>query len=348
MMITIVRPRRCNRVIALLSITILILGLVIACGKKETGLSQEIVYRLKWLYNAGTVGELYATKYGIFEKEGLSVTVKAGGPEYNVINELELGNCQFGVASADQVITALAKGADLVVLAQIFQENPLQWIFRKNAIILNTPSDLKGKRVAITYGGNDEAIFKALLASYQLIPDELFVSSARRDYTPFFEGRVDLWPTYRNVEGVAIAGKMKSAGEETDFFDPGVHGIHFVANSVITTAKFYTARQQLCERVVQAAMKGWTEALDTESVAKAVQAVKDFDPQTDPAIIARQIAATRKLVIPEPGFPVGKISVAAWQETEAIMLQQGLIKQPVHIERRLKQHFIPVRDFKGR
>ncbi len=341
MMITSMRPGRPNRVIALISIIVLVLGLVIACGKKGSGLSEEIVYRLKWIYNAGTVGELYASRYGIFEKEGLKVTVKAGGPEYNVINELELGNCQFGVASGDQVIAALAKGADLVVLAQIFQENPLQWIFRKNAITLNTPSDLKGKRVAITYGGNDEAIFKAFLASYRLTQDELFVSSARRDYTPFFEGRVDLWPTYRNVEGVAIANKMKAAGEETDFFDPGAHGIHFVANSVITTAKFYTAQQQLCEHMVQAVMKGWTEALDPANETKATQAVKKLDPQTDPAIIARQIAATRKLVIPEPGFPAGKISLAAWQETEAIMLKQGLIKQPVHIERSLRQQLIP-------
>ncbi len=54
----------------------------------------------------------------------------AGDPERDAIRELELGNATFGVASADQVIRARAKGAPVVVIAQLFQINPLQWIYR--------------------------------------------------------------------------------------------------------------------------------------------------------------------------------------------------------------------------
>ena len=79
--------------------------------------AEELNYRLKWLFNASVVGDIYAVDHGFFQRENLKVNVKAGGPERNAIRELELGQAQFGVASADQVIRAVEKGSPLVVLA---------------------------------------------------------------------------------------------------------------------------------------------------------------------------------------------------------------------------------------
>ncbi|MBW1846650.1 MAG: ABC transporter substrate-binding protein, partial [Deltaproteobacteria bacterium] len=73
--------------------------------------SVKINYRLKWLFNASVVGDLYADVNNYFSTEGLDVKIKEGGPERDAIRELELGYAQFGVASADQVIRALSKGA---------------------------------------------------------------------------------------------------------------------------------------------------------------------------------------------------------------------------------------------
>jgi hypothetical protein len=41
-------------------------------------------------------------------------------------------------------------------------------------------------------------------------------------------------------------------------------------------------------------------------------------------------------MLPSAGFQFGKIDVAAWKQTEEIMLTQKLIDNPVHIENRLK------------
>ncbi len=95
-----------------------------ACSEKEQPL-EEVNYRLKWLFNISVVGDLWADAHGHFERNGLNVTVKPGGPEKDAIKELEIGHAQFGVASADQVIRAVAKGSPIVVLAQLFQINPL-------------------------------------------------------------------------------------------------------------------------------------------------------------------------------------------------------------------------------
>ena len=83
--------------------------------------AEAMKYRLKWLFNASVIGDIYALDRGYFEKVGLKVSVKEGGPERNAIRELEMGQAQFGVASADQVIKAIEKGSPVVVLAQLFR-----------------------------------------------------------------------------------------------------------------------------------------------------------------------------------------------------------------------------------
>ena len=162
---------------------------------------EEVAYRLKWLFNVSVVGDLWADVNGNFAKNGLKVAVKAGGPERDAIKELELGRAQFGVASADQVIRAVSKGAPIVVLAQLFQTNPLHWIYRPDKSPFKNPADFKGRVVGITFGGNDEAIMRALLAKYNIADSELNLYSVRYDYTPFYQGKVDFWPTLYQCPG---------------------------------------------------------------------------------------------------------------------------------------------------
>ena len=151
--------------------------------------ADKLSYRLKWLFNTSVVGDLYADVRGHFQEARLSVDVKSGGPERDAIKELELGQAEFGVASADQVIRALAKGAPVVVIAQLFQVNPLQWIYRQNAPPISQLADLKGRVIGVTYGGNDETIMRTLLAKAGLAEPDVKLFNVRYDYTPFYRGR---------------------------------------------------------------------------------------------------------------------------------------------------------------
>jgi NitT/TauT family transport system substrate-binding protein len=324
-----------NWIISVLVLAMLVFVFLTACSEKGQPL-EEVNYRLKWLYNISVVGDLWADAQGNFERNGLKVNVKPGGPEKDAIKELEIGHAQFGVASADQVIRAVAKGSPIVVLAQLFQVNPLHWIYRPDRTVLKTPQDLKGKTIGVTYGGNDETIMRALLAKYNISENEVKLFSVRYDYTPFFKGEVDLWPLYRNAEAPIIGDKLRKAGEKFDLMSPSRLGIQFVANSVVTTTKMLQERPETVKRFMQALIQGWTEALDPENKEQAIKIILKYDPETPEAIVRQQLPATRILMLPSAGFQFGKIDVAAWKETEKIMLDQKLIDNPVNIAGRLK------------
>ena len=301
--------------------------------------AEKINYRLKWLFNSSVVGDLYADVRGEFAAAGLEVTVKAGGPERDAIKELELGQAQFGVASADQVIRAMAKGSPVVVIAQLFQENPLQWIYRRSDPPIETLADLRGRTIGITFGGNDETIMRTLLAMGGLTDRDVTLFSVRYDYTPFYQREVDIWPVYRNTQGIVIGRKMEANGEPVEFFIPSAHGVKFVANSVVTSRQMAQERPDTVRRFIKALLKGWETSLDPAKSDIVLQMLQEFDKDTPRDQLEAQLAITRDLVKPQASVPVGLIDTGAWLQTEQIMYDQKQIVKRVDIKSALMPGF---------
>ncbi|MGQ9500051.1 MAG: ABC transporter substrate-binding protein [Dissulfurimicrobium sp.] len=321
--------------IAIIFFLMFTLGLQGCSTNRETDKNkgQHVICRLKWLLNVSVAGEIWAKQSGIFKENGLEVELKEGGLERDAIKDLELGRADFGVASADQVLRACEKGAHIVVLAQIFQKNPLKWIYDSSKVYIKTPRDMKGLKVGITYGGNDEAIFKALMSRYGINKGEINIYMVHQDYNPFWRGEVALWPVYSNVEGIILAEKMVKNGAKPMFFDPAAFGIRFVANSLITSEKLYRERPELVKKITGAVLKGWQEALSQGHEEEVAMVIHNVDKDTSLETIKKQLTATRDLVLPQNGKKeIGWIDRAAWRETEDIMLAQGLIQHTVDLK----------------
>ena len=301
--------------------------------------AEKINYRLKWIFNTSVVGDLYADVRQEFKAAGLDVTVKPGGPERDAIKELELGQAQFGVASADQVIRAMAKGSPVVVIAQLFQINPLQWIYRQADPPITRLEDLRGRTIGITYGGNDETIMRTILAKAGLTEKDVRLFSVRYDYTPFYQKKVDIWPVYRNTQGIFIGQKMMDGGEPVQFFIPSDYGIQFVANSVVTSRQMALERPETVRQFIKALLKGWEAALDPAKSDIVVEMLQEFDKDTPRKQLSAQLEITRRLVKPESGMAIGIIDRDAWIQTEKIMYDQKQIVKPVNVETALMPGF---------
>ena len=301
----------------------------------EVAAAEQVTYRLKWLFNMSVAGDLYADVHQYFQKQGLSVTIKEGGPERDAIRELELGRADFGVASADQVIRALAKGADVVVLAQLFQINPLQWMYRPDFLKIENLQDLKGKTLGVTFGGNDEHILRTLLAKAGLSENDVTLFSVRYDYTPFYQKKVNFWPVYRNSQAVFLSAKLREAGERYEFFNPVDYGVRFVANSVVTSRQILEKKPKTVRRFTVGLLRGWRAAMDPANSEKTIRTVQKYDKDSTEVTLLEQLDITRGLVNPLPNIAVGAIDVGAWKQTEQILLVQKQIPAPVSVENHL-------------
>ncbi|MCP3873398.1 MAG: ABC transporter substrate-binding protein [Desulfobacteraceae bacterium] len=316
-------------------VTVLLAVLILAtpCYAKEI----KVNYRLKWLFNTSVAGDLYADEQGYFKEAGLMVNIKEGSPEKNAINELELGYANFGVASADQVIRALDKGAKIYVIAQLFQVNPMQWIYRTDQPEIKTLQDLRGRKIGVTFGGNDETIMNTLFAKAGITKNDVIITGVRFDFTPFLKRKVDVWPVYRNSQGVILENKLAREGEAVYFFNPADFGVNFVANSVITSETMLKKKPEIVEKFLGALLKGWEAAMNPENKKIALEIVKKLDKGNNDEIRRHQLIATRDLIKPFSALKIGTIKANAWKQTEHIMLKEKLIKKSVNIETRLIQ-----------
>ena len=308
-------------------------------GTSVAGDLETVTYRLKWLFNASVIGDIYADVHGHFKAVGLDVQVKAGGPERDAIRELELGHTDFGVASADQVIRALSKGSPVVVIAHLFQVNPLQWIYRKDNLSITRIEDLKGKIVGITFGGNDETIMRTLMAKAGITEKDLEIFSVRYDLTPFYQKRADVWPVYRNSQAPMLEKKLGDQGETVAYFNPAAHGVKFVANSVVTSRRMMDAHPEIVEKFVSALLQGWEDALDPDKEEQVLKTLRQFDKDTAADIMRKQLVITRSLIKPFKDTRIGTIDLNAWQQTESIMLEQKQISSPVMVDKVIKAPF---------
>lgn len=292
-------------------------------------------YRLKWLFNTSVAGDIIADTGGFFKRAGLDVSVNEGGAGKNAIKELELGYADFGVASADQVIRALEKGADVVVLAQIFQVNPMQWIYRSNQPEIKSLSDLKGRHIGVTFGGNDETMMNTLLAKAGLTPRDVRISSVRFDFTPFLKKEVDVWPVYRNSQGVILEERLAAENEQVKFFNPADYGVSFVANSIVTSGSMMKTRPDTVKSFITALLAAWEFAMDPANEPQVLAQIKTKDKGTQDDIRQKQLEATRPLIKPDQETKIGIIDTRAWQQTEGIMVKEKQIAASVHVTIRL-------------
>jgi NitT/TauT family transport system substrate-binding protein len=312
---------------------LLLMAIFVATGAQA---GDKVVYRLKWLRNVSVVGALYAETHHLFEKSGLDVEVKAGGPERDAIRELELGYADFGEASADQVLRARAKGAPVVVIAQLFQVNPLQWMYRPEEMQIKNLADLQGKVIGVTFGGNDETIMNTLLAEAGLGTSDVKLFSVRYDYTPFYRRQVQLWPVYRNAQGPLIAAQLDKEGEKTAFFNPAEFGVKFVANCVVTESRTLTEKPELVKRFHAALLAGWQQALDPKNQEETIKTLQKYDPDTPRPILEEQLKITRELIQPDTALAIGTIDEKGWAQTERIMRVQKQLPGEVDLKEILK------------
>lgn len=301
-------------------VSLLMVGL--AALTPSASMAEQLNYRLKWLFNASVVGDLYADVHGYFKKAGLEIKVKAGGPERDAIKELELGQAAFGVASADQVIRALSKGAPVVVIAQIFQINPMHWMYRDKEVTVEKLEDLKNRIIGVTFGGNDETILRTLMAKGNITEKDTTLYSARYDYTPFYQRKVDLWPVYLNTQAVFLKKKLQANGESVAFFNPTAHGVQFVSNSVVTSVNMIKQHPEIVKAFVTSLCDAWEASLAPGNQAKAIQTLQMFDKDTSIDVLNEQLEVTRRLIKPQPDTRIGTIDLPAWEQTAQIMADQ--------------------------
>ena len=112
----------------------------------------------------------YTFEKGIFKENGLDVDLQSinGGAQTSAA--LLAGGIQIGQFGGSEALSAVAGGADLVLVANLAPVYPYKLYVRKG---ITTVADLKGKRIGVSNaGGSSDIATRAALKAVGLDPDK--------------------------------------------------------------------------------------------------------------------------------------------------------------------------------
>jgi len=274
-----------------------------------------------------------AVERGHFAAEGIELEFDYSW-ETDGVRLVGAGELPFAIASGDQVLLARAQGLPVVTVVGWFRRFPVAVVALEESGI-QSPQHLAGRKVGIpeTFGASYIG-WRALAAAVGL--GEQDVQLEVIGYTQLAnltEGRVDAAVVYANNEPVQLA----QAGYDTVLVSVADYAT-LVSNGLITNEDTLRERPELVRAFVRAFLRGLADTLDDPDAAfeicrKYVEGL-DENETVQRAVLEATIHYWR-------GEPLGWSDPAAWQETADVMLEAGLLSDPVEAENAFANDYLP-------
>jgi NitT/TauT family transport system substrate-binding protein len=234
-------------------------GLALAVLALPAAIAQEkMQLQLNWFQLADHAPVYLAMKKGYFKEEGIELTVLRGSGSADSAKKIDLGQADVGISDAPTVLTAISKGANLKMVAVVFDKAGNNVFFKKSANI-KTPKDLVGKKIAVPPADSHRVLWPAFASLNGIDPNSVTLVNVKPEGKQAIvaagevDGSFDLYTSY------AIWEKVLGKGEVGNLlwanFGLPIYGhTYFVNNELIKK------NPKLIEKFLRATHKGWRDA----------------------------------------------------------------------------------------
>jgi NitT/TauT family transport system substrate-binding protein len=249
-----------------------------AVGASMAQAADDVTLQLKWVTQAQFAGYYVALDKGLYEEEGLNVTIKPGGPDIAPAQVIAGGGADVVLDWMPSALASREKGLDLVNIAQPFKSSGMMLTCRKDSGI-SSPADFKGKTLGVWFFGN-EYPFLSWMSKLGLSTDGgadgVTVLKQGFNVDPILNGQADCVSTmtYNEYWQIIDAGLTPEELVVFKYEEQGVATLEdgmYVLGSNLNDPAF----KDKMVRFVRASMKGWKWA--EENPDDAAMIVLDND-----------------------------------------------------------------------
>ena len=259
-------------------IAIVLVGLGAFVGAAApTFAADKVTFLTSWFAQAEHGGFYQAKATGLYEKAGLDVTIKMGGPQVNGSQLLLAGETDFLMGYDIQVLKGREQNLPLVTVASSFQFD-LQGLMTHDDV--PDIAALKGKPILIA-GPSRITFWPWLRAKYGFTDDQI------RAYTfnlqPFFADKNVAQQAYPSSEPY----QAQQQNEKVKFFLLADGGYPPYGSTIVTTDKMVAEKPDVVARFVKASLQGWYDYIRNPAPGNAL--IKADNPKMTDGQIAFEI-----------------------------------------------------------
>ncbi len=325
------KKRKSLAILAAALAAVMVAGLFSGCSSSGSGKLTKVTLQLKWLPQSQFMGYYVAQEKGYYKDQGLDVTILPGGSDIIPEQQVNNGVANIGVTWTSSLLKYQEKGWALKEIAQIFQKSAMLLVSKKSSNI-NSVADLKGKKVASWFGGNEYELY-ALFGKNGLDKDK-DLKLVQQDFTmnQLISGQVDAAQamTY-NEYGLLLENGLKAS--DLNVIDMNDAGVAMLEDNLFVNDSWASKNKDVIAKFLKASIKGWqTACADPDAAGTYVYQKNKSVSLEHQKFMAEQVA---KLVVPA-GFDnsqIGSIDTAALQQTADLGLKYGLLTKAADVSK---------------
>jgi NitT/TauT family transport system substrate-binding protein len=324
---------RQRRLLSVAVILVIVAGLLIAAivlsGDDDNGATSDggtrVTLFMSYIPSVQFAPIYVAAERGYFADEGINIAFENNYNEADGVERIANNDLQFGLISGEQVVLARAQARPIVYVFEWYHRFPVGIVSAADANI-TTPQDLAGRVVGVPgpYGASYMGL-RALLEAGDLTEGDLDELRSIGFGAPEIvcAGDVDAAAVYIVNEPLTI---------ENDCFPVNVievsDYVQLVANGLVTNEQTIRDNPDLVRGMVRAIQRGLADTVadpDTAFEISVPEYVSDLpEDQYD---TQRQVL--RNSVSLWKSDDLGRTSPEAWIMTQAILLDTGLMAEPL-------------------
>jgi NitT/TauT family transport system substrate-binding protein len=298
--------------------TVSVLALLSLAGAAQA--LDQVTFGTNWKAQAEHGGFYQAVATGIYEKHGLDVTIRPGGPQVNHAQLLAAGQIDFNMGgSMFGQFNFTDNDIPMVTVAAIFQKDP-QILMAHAGVGHDGFEALRGKPILIS-GGGRVTFWPFLRARFGYSDDQI------RPYTfnlqPFIADRNAVQQAYVTSEPFAV----RRAGVNPVILLLADVGYEYYSTTIDAGRATVEQKADLAQRFVNATIEGWNGYLQGDTAA-ANALIKRDNPDMDDDKLAYATNAMQEFGIVQSGdalaLGTGAMTDDRWQRCYDLSVRLGI------------------------
>ena len=287
------------------------------------GAASVLKLQLNWVAEPEFGGFYAAREGGAFERAGLAVQIAGGGAGAPVTQMVAAGQADFGVTSADDVLVASVRGADVIPVFATYQTSPHGVMVHASRGAKTLADVLSSGTLAVESGGSFGAFLKKKYGfdRVKIVPYDGGVAR--------FVADKDFAQQCFVTSEPLVARKRGADPEVFLLADAGFNPYQTV---VITRRALWRDHPAQVRAFVRAVREGWQAYLDDPAPTNAVMG--KLNTSMDPEMFAAAAAAQRPL-IETPETKAGKLGMMRrerWQTLSSQLVELGILDRAPHLD----------------
>jgi len=299
--------------------TAIMLCAVVALAAPAQALD-KVTFGTDWKAEAEHGGYYQAIATGVYERHGIEVTLRQGGPQVNHAQLLAAGRLDFNEAPNSFIgLNFVSENIPMVAVAAMFQKDPAVLIAHRG-VGNDSLAALKGKPIMIS-ADTRVGWWLFLKTKFGYTDDQ--IRPYAFNVAPFLVDKQAVQQGYLTSEPFLV----EQQGEQPQVFLLADAGYASYASLIQTSRKLVEEKPDLVQRFVDASIEGWYSYLYGDP-APANALIKKDNPEMTDALLAYAIARLKQYGIVDSGDAektgIGTMNDARWQQFFELMAAQGL------------------------